>query len=399
MPQIFPDQPDEKFDRSRAACQVLGGACPEPGANAWSSPPVCCQRDPREALQAHDCGHRLLIYSNGTLFDLLMCLADRVDECCGLTPVTLLLRYVAGDAQTAPAGSILPSQVVVQVVDNNGQAVGNEAVTFRVRGGGGSVLDTANTPQSDITVVSSASGMAKATWQIGPNAGLNTLEASIASGAQVVFSALGQAEVTHPPVITKFEPSLGDELNDESLKILFENGIIFAFDREMHAQDLDTPEKWLALWFVGPKDPAAPTGQSPAIAMRAELHLADPNPAAPSAFARYKFSLEMGMDDLRDRGFRGLLAAHAAGNNIRGDTDGVLLDADFAGTLLEFQKIGLYFEDPNLPLGEALFNLAPHHIEQFDPALYNGLQTSVPPALPSGDGTPGGIFSSWFSIR
>lgn len=395
---IFPAEKDEKFDRSAAACQALGDACPEPEGECVVIAAIFLPENPQEAVQVRACGHRRLIYSNGTLFDLIMCLADRVDECCGQVPAALQLRYVAGDAQTAAAGSLLPNPVVVQVVDSNGQSIANEPVVFRVRGGGGAVLDAANTPQPHITVASDPNGLAKASWQIGPSAGLNTLEASIASGAQVVFSALGQVEVVHPPVIKDYDPKLGIELTDEGLKILFEEGVRLFFDREMNAQDLQSPEKWLALWFVGPEDPAAPPGQSPVIAMRAELILAEPAPPAPSAFARYRVALEMGIDQLIKRNFRGLLAARAAGNNIRGDSDGVLLDADYAGTMLDYQRTGLLFSDPSLPLGEVLFKINPHQMEQFDPAFYLMLTTGAPPALPTGDGQPGGMFSSWFSI-
>lgn len=395
---IFPAQPDEDFDHSRAACKVLGGACPEPEGECLVIAAILLPENPQQAVQVRVCGHRRLIYSNGTLFDLLMCLADRVDECCQQVHVTLLLRYESGDAQSATAGSILPEPLVVRVVDSNGQAVGNEPVTFRVRGGGGGVLDASNTSQPEITMPSSPTGLAKAIWQIGPNPGLNTLEASIASGAQVVFSALGQAEVVHPPVIKEFDPGLEKELTPDDLELLLKEGFRLFFDREMNAQDLDTAKQWLALWFVGPREPGAPPGQRKIIAMRAELHLADPQPAAPSAFARYTFALEMSMDELVKRGFRGLLLARAEGSNIRGNSDGVLLDADFAGTLLDFHKTGLYLQDPAMPLGEALFTLSPHHLEEFAEAFYDGIQTGAVPALPTGDGQPGGVFSSWFAI-
>jgi hypothetical protein len=395
---IFPAEQEENFDRSRVACQVLGGECLEPEGECVIIAAVFLSEDPHHGIQVRDCAHRRLIYSNGTLFDLLMCLADRVDECCQQVHVTLLLRYVAGDAQTAVASSVLPNPVVVQVVDNNGQPVANEPVTFRVRGGGGAVLDASNNPQPHFTIDSGSAGTAKAFWQLGPNAGLNTLEATITNGAQVVFSALGQAEVTHPPVIKDYDPALGKEMNIGALVKFFEQGILIFFDREMNAQDLQTPEKWLALWFAAPEKLDAQPGDSPIIAMRAELMLADPAPAAPSAFARYRLSLEMTPDDMMKRGFKGLLVARAAGSNIRGESDGVLLDADFAGTLLNFSQPGLYPQDPALPLGEALFNLGPHHFEEFDPAFYAGITTGVAPALPTGDGQPGGMFSSWFSI-
>jgi hypothetical protein len=397
--QIFPAEKEEGFVRWETACRVLSGACAAPEEECVVIAAALLPEDPEAPIQVQVCEHRRMIYSNGALFDLLMCLADRVDECCGQTQVMLLLKYVEGDAQTAAAGSVLPGPLVVQVVDSGGQTIANEPVTFRVRGGGGSVLDASNNPQAQFTLPSDTNGLAKVAWQIGPNAGLNTLEASIASGAQVVFSALGQLEVSHPPVITDYTPGLGADMDSGDLKRFFEEGFELFFDREMNSQDLENPEQWLALWFVGPLDPAAPPGQGPAVGIRAELMLADPNPAAPSASARYKFAIEITIEELVDRGFRGLLAAYAAGNTIRGEADGVLLDADFAGTILDFQKTGLYPKEPGRSLLDIVFKLPAHQRLEFRPELYDGLQTGAGPSLPSGDGTPGGIFSSWFGIR
>ena len=72
--------------------------------------------------------------------------------------------------------------------------------------------------------------------------------------------------------------------------------------------------------------------------------------------------------------------------------------SDFIGTLLNFAQTGLYMSDPAMPLIEAMFNLAPHHIEEFAEAFYDGLQTGGAPVLPSGDGQAGGLLSSWFAI-
>jgi hypothetical protein len=118
----------------------------------------------------------------------------------------------------------------------------------------------------------------------------------------------------------------------------------------------------------------------------------------PTATARFKLALELSFDELVKHGFRGLIVARAGSGNITGNSDGVLLDADYPGTMLNFQQTGLYLKDPTLPLGDVLFKLPPHNMEEFDPAFYAGLQTGAVPALPTGDGQPGGMFSSWFSI-
>lgn len=395
---IFPAEHDEKFDRSSTACQVLSGTCPEPQDKCVVIAAILLPEKADEAVQVQVCGHRRVIYSNGTLFDLIMCLADRVDDCCGQEVVHKLLRYVAGDAQTGQAGSTLQEALLVRVEDGNGQAVENEAVTFRVRGGGGAVMDAANTPQPLTVVFSDISGLAKVSWQIGPNPGLNTLEASIANGAQVVFTALGQGEAVHPPVIVKYEPPLGVELTHPQVKELFDTGLRIFFDRPMNIQDLEVNEKWLALWFVGLENPGAPPGNRQIVAMRAQLKLIEPNPPAPAAAVRYSIGLGLTVDEIIKRGYRGLIFARAEGANIRGDADGLLLDADYTGSTLDFNQTGLYLNDPARTLGEVLLGLPLNQMELFAEAFYDGLSAAAVPNLPTGDGQPGGLFASWFII-
>lgn len=97
-------------------------------------------------------------------------------------PASLTIERLQGDAQTAPAGSLLPVQPAV-IVRSNGTPVAGVSVTFLT--GSGSV--TQQTVQTD------ANGIARTGWRISTFAGPNSLTAQIVgSGASVVFSATGQ---------------------------------------------------------------------------------------------------------------------------------------------------------------------------------------------------------------
>lgn len=186
---IFPagEVPDE-FDHHAAACQTLTGPCLEPDNTCVILGTVTLPAIATDPLTVDGCTYRTPVYSNSLLWELMVCLADRVDQCCR----TLLLRYVSGDAQQATPGTELPLPLVVEVVDGNGQVVVDEVVTFRVRGGGGTIVPD--------TLPSDANGRAETRWTLGAAAGLNTMEASIASGSTVTFMALAVAG--EPPPLT-----------------------------------------------------------------------------------------------------------------------------------------------------------------------------------------------------
>jgi hypothetical protein len=96
---------------------------------------------------------------------------------------------VAGDGQTASAGTAVATAPAVKLTDANGNPVAGVGVTFQVTGGGGTVVPT--TP-----VATNASGIATATsWTLGATAGPNQLTAGVTAasvtGNPAVFSATG----------------------------------------------------------------------------------------------------------------------------------------------------------------------------------------------------------------
>lgn len=97
---------------------------------------------------------------------------------------------VAGNNQSAPAGSVVPIAPSVRVLDASGNVVSGVAVTFTVLSGGGQVT-------SGLTVTNAQGIATVGSWRLGPSAGAQTLaarvEANGVSNNPVVFTATGLA--------------------------------------------------------------------------------------------------------------------------------------------------------------------------------------------------------------
>jgi Bacterial Ig-like domain (group 1) len=98
---------------------------------------------------------------------------------------TSITASAASQGQTGTVGSTLTQAATVQVTDQDGNPISNVAVTWMVIAGGGSVLNSAS--------VTDANGDASTVWTLGSIAGVDTLEATIASGASVKIGALATA--------------------------------------------------------------------------------------------------------------------------------------------------------------------------------------------------------------
>lgn len=113
----------------------------------------------------------------------------------GLTPVTFTqtaeaanptaLLLVSGDAQSAQAGTTLTAPLVVRLVDDNGNGVGNKAITWVVAPGSGSV-----NPQN---VTTSPTGFAQTSWTLGNSAQTNQVSAVFSGVPAVPFTASATA--------------------------------------------------------------------------------------------------------------------------------------------------------------------------------------------------------------
>ncbi|HEY3011767.1 MAG TPA: PKD domain-containing protein [Gemmatimonadales bacterium] len=96
-----------------------------------------------------------------------------------------VLSIVSGNDQTAAAGTRLPGDLVVRLVDAAGNGVPGAAVTWVVGTGGGSVL-----PENTIT---DEAGRTSAQWTLGPSPGENRVDAVVSGVAIVNFRATGTA--------------------------------------------------------------------------------------------------------------------------------------------------------------------------------------------------------------
>jgi adhesin/invasin len=109
------------------------------------------------------------------------------------------VNIVSGNNQEAPAGSKLPQPLVVQLLDQGGNPIANQPVSWVVGDGGGTASpETSNTD---------ANGQASTEWTLGPNPGTNTLNAVVSGLTPAAFRAMGTgtgtpstlAVITQPP--------------------------------------------------------------------------------------------------------------------------------------------------------------------------------------------------------
>jgi adhesin/invasin len=91
------------------------------------------------------------------------------------------IRVVSGNGQIGQAGAPLASPLVVQVLDDGENPVGDVAVTWTVESGGGSV--------SPASVATGANGQASTTWTLGTGTGAQRVQASAPGAGSVRFEA------------------------------------------------------------------------------------------------------------------------------------------------------------------------------------------------------------------
>jgi hypothetical protein len=111
----------------------------------------------------------------------------------------LSLAIVSGDSQIGAPGTELPLPLTAVVQDARGRPVRNQLVNFQITAGGGSVFAGA--------AVSDRDGVVREWWTLGPEPGVNTLEARAvhpATGEKLVFATF--------TAIGEDEPAPGDPL-------------------------------------------------------------------------------------------------------------------------------------------------------------------------------------------
>lgn len=123
----------------------------------------------------------------------------------------LTFTIVEGDGQTAAAGTTLPMEPRVQLLQGRDEPnhspalvpapVANVPVTFTVGPTGGSI---AGDPVS-VTVLTDATGTASAPWSLGTATGDYTLTATVEGGYSVAFSATATATAGAPDLAFGFQ--------------------------------------------------------------------------------------------------------------------------------------------------------------------------------------------------
>jgi len=109
------------------------------------------------------------------------------------TPTYVLVK-LRGDAQTAPAGTTLPEDPVLEVRNAQGSIVQGVVVNWKVTAGGGKVRAPTST--------TGRLGRADMGWTLG-SSGPQTLEASVSgAAAPVIFTATVAGDTTSPGPVT-----------------------------------------------------------------------------------------------------------------------------------------------------------------------------------------------------
>jgi hypothetical protein len=107
--------------------------------------------------------------------------ADTVNVAAvGIPPRELVV--VQGNNQTARAGTLLGTAVVLRIIGGGNLPIPNQTVTFAVTAGGGSVA-----PQSAVT---NAAGEVTVRWTLGPALGNQTMSATVGSIPPVALVAV-----------------------------------------------------------------------------------------------------------------------------------------------------------------------------------------------------------------
>lgn len=154
------------------------------GAIAVSDPAdmfLALARVPLGNFEGIDDSVRPLVYGNRLLYELILCLAERLAS-VAQAPI---LTYVSGDGQTARANSNLT--LVVKLVDSTGQGIRtlpDPAVRFQVTLGNGKV--------SPSTTGTDPDGTATTTWTLGSQVQQTVTASAFGSALTVSFNATAQ---------------------------------------------------------------------------------------------------------------------------------------------------------------------------------------------------------------
>lgn len=136
-------------------CERLSAPCPEPPADPCVPLARVTLTLPLNEGSINTHAGRRLVYSNALLYELLICLAERVGQIAG----GRLLRYVSGDGQAGQLGTQLSAPLILEVVDGEGKPMRDVRVEFEATADGSTDPTDAMTDQD---------GQAQTQWTLGP---------------------------------------------------------------------------------------------------------------------------------------------------------------------------------------------------------------------------------------
>jgi hypothetical protein len=400
-------QPPNGMSRREVVCQTLDVRCDPPDETCV--PLAVIGLNGRGGVATiRRCAFRRTLYSNAVLFDLIMCLAARVDECCGGLAVRSLM-IVSGNNQGGTVGEPLAQPLVVRVVDG-GAPVANEPVTFEPLPGDGDVGADAGSLGPSFTVNSDGGGLATCpVWRLGPTPGAQRATARIAAGTPslVTFVAkAGRAQVDLP-VVRAIWPTNAVTLDaasaDPIVRAWLENfraspRLEVTFNHQMLADHLQKPDGWLRAFLLRRQDErvvearrmplqysgAAP---SPILGQAGFTEVFAFGGAAPGTTTLFAAGAVPSLTHAAAARLeaRLLVLMRAEGGSIVDTgTPARLLDAEFAGTRLTAVE------------REALWQVgAP---QQFPPNVWAALVDTGERLPQSGDDAEGGQFHGWFAL-
>jgi hypothetical protein len=274
-------------------------------------------------------------------------------------------------------------------------------VIFEVRAGNGQVGRIGETLSTTSTITSDGDGLAALdVWQLGtvPDQ-VNCVVARLASGeaGEITFFA---TPIDLPRVHEVWPPN-GHELSSIDLDRLRdrERGLYIKFTHIMSGDNLSDPDPWLRLWQVISQDEGTPV-----MVTRVELTRLTSGGTSPLSDSEdVSYGLPEGVVPDPNIAFPPmsfLLMIESEQDRIV-DVQQVMLDADYAGTKLQFSATGLWRGDltHTITLLQALWDMPPNDLRQFEASILDQLSNTTAPSLPfSGDGVSGGRFHSWFTL-
>lgn len=166
-------------DLHQLICQQISEPCSEIGEETCV--PLARVEWPLNDQSVDPCTARKLVYSNALLYELSLCMMDKIDQ----VAQGRNLRYNNGDGQIGSIGEQLDGSLIIEIIDVEGQPIKDTLVQFEVLSGGGNVVPKTTRTRDD--------GSAHTEWTLGDVVGEQQVVASaVGTPFTVTFRAIAQ---------------------------------------------------------------------------------------------------------------------------------------------------------------------------------------------------------------